>query len=135
MKAGSSGGCGTTKDHTRPVPDRGSHVLSSELQYGHIGRGGNRSRLQLLHRWMRSSPAAVPSQKPAESSVTAGSGAPLIMGSGLPQEQGAGGDAFAARDHREVDVVDLAGRRTADLADALDDEVEPVYVRLGHAAA
>jgi hypothetical protein len=34
---------------------------------------------QLLQRWMRSSPAAVPSQNPAESSVTAGRGAPVII--------------------------------------------------------
>src|SRR3954466_5270438 len=79
MNAGSSGGWATTNDQTRPRPDMASHVWSRALQYGHIGRGGNRSRLQLLQRWMRSSRAAVPSQNPAESSVTAGRGAPPIM--------------------------------------------------------
>src|SRR5438477_6576563 len=64
-KAGSSGGWGTTNDQIRPRPDIGAHLYERELQYGHMGRGGKRRRPQLEHRWMRSSPAAVPSQNPA----------------------------------------------------------------------
>src|SRR5204863_2854579 len=60
--AGSSGGWGMTTDHTRARPDISSHVVSNELQYGHIGRGGMRRRPHDAQAWTRSSPSAHPAQ-------------------------------------------------------------------------
>ena len=79
MKAGSSGGWGTTKDQMRPCPDMSFHSDPVDWHHGHMGRGGNRSRPQAVQAWMRSSPCEHASQKGAESVVTAGRGAPSIM--------------------------------------------------------
>ena len=60
-------------------------------QAGHIGPGGWRSTPHLAQRWMRSSPAAVPSQKKAVSGVTSGSmGLVVLVGLACVGGSGAG---------------------------------------------
>src|SRR6516162_6808778 len=125
-KAGRSGRCGTTNDHTRPRPDMRSHLESSERHQGHIGRGGKRRRPQLAQTCILSSPWAVPSQKGALSASTSGNGASSITALPLPQQQGAGRDALAARDERRFRPLDLARRGAADLASSLGDQVDAV---------
>src|SRR5205807_1208801 len=52
---GSTGGCATTHDHTRPRPQAGSHDDSIDRHFGHIGCGGNRNAPHDAHLWITSS--------------------------------------------------------------------------------
>ena len=53
----------TTCETTVPRPEATTYSRSKARQAGQVGPGGCRSTPQLLHFWMRSSSAAVPSQK------------------------------------------------------------------------
>src|SRR5205823_14561562 len=71
---GNSGACGTTTDHTVPVPGQAIHSDELDWHTGHIGRGGKRTRPHDAepHACTRNSPIAVPSQNGAPSSSTYG---------------------------------------------------------------
>lgn len=91
----------------RPLASTVSHA--SELQDGHIGRGGCRNAPQSVHRWIRSRCSFSPSQKNCVSGDIEGASRMLILGA-LGGRGGVAGGRGARRHacrHRVlVDIVD-----------------------------
>src|SRR5215468_2426853 len=95
---------------------------------GHIGPGGWRSAPQPPQRWIRSSPAAVPSQKNAVSGEMTGRSTSLAAGAGGPGAgRGRGGRNFRIRNS-----IDATGSvPTYQVLRVVTNQPSPSAVRFG----